>query len=244
VELSPTDNHLGNVSTALLSDDPITQHDVFTAMNQIRVDEEELKFLDAPRRAITLKELRTMYERKASRRALQLLMSRHRLVIDDEYIAAGDSDKVAWKAQDTGALDFLACVPNKPGFSAVLPNPPSGTMYEWQVDFTCPQKEFKAKHAHLGFDPARSMLYIGRCNGEDLWGAWIPKEFFDEPDYNRPATGFSSGDTRLSTDMYCWTIIWMALLFEVYGVSDVTLDEVYPKDLDSLDAVRTYTNLM
>jgi hypothetical protein len=245
IDLAYTDNDFSNITTALMSEDPVSQEAVYRAMERLKErDDEEQRFRSAPSRAVRLSTLKGFYESGNHCAAVRLLGSRHHLVIDNKYIKRGTDCNTAWDATSRGALDFLVCVPDQPGFQAALPNPPHGTTWEWQMDFTQPQKEFKAKHAHLGFDPAGSMLYIGRCNGEELWAAWAPLDFFDDRDYQPVRARFSSGDTRLSSEMYRWTTIFMVYVLEQLGVSNITLLSPHPCKLDNLDDVRRQTNLM
>ena len=200
------------------------------------------KFLDTPRKAIKLSKLKEIYEHGSRAHAISLLTSRRRLVIDRDYIFDGDDPNLAYRAKNNGAVDFLCCVPKRPGFEAVLPNPPVGDGM-WSMDFTKWNKEFKSKHADFGFDAKGRMLYMGQFGGEDLWGTWVPNKWFQQRPNDAPVSMFSSGDTRMSKPLAMWTILFMAYVLHEQGISDVIWEQRQPDDLQDIDDLRGYTNL-
>lgn len=163
--------------------------------------------------------------------------------MDDHYVIPGDSSRVAYKASQRGALDFGCYVPRRAGCATLFSNPPIGIWREWELDVNQPQKEFKAKHAFLGFDPVGAMLYLGRCNGEDVWGAWVPEMMFEDDSYIPVRTGTCSGDTRLSQEIYRWTLVFLAIVCEIQGISNITINSYYPVSLDDMHDVRFSTNI-
>jgi hypothetical protein len=242
-DMSAGDNDLANFAPAFLSDDPVAQEDVYNAMVEMAAENTAMKFKTARRDRIGLSELKDIYDKQNKQAALQLLTGRHQLVIESDYLIPGDSKTLAWLGMNKGALDFIFCVPAKPGMAALLPNPPIGTSREWEVDFSRPQKQFKAKHAFLGFDPAKSMLYMGRCAEGEVWGAWAPAEMFYDDHYEPTQTGACSGDTRLSTDVYRWTLVFLAHVFSKLAISNVTLKSAHPRALNNLDDLKRVTNI-
>lgn len=213
-------------------------------MERLQRNRIDADFKKAPITSVRLSSLIRTFESGNALESIALLRSRKRLHIDSKFMVNGNDPRIVWRAQASGAYDFLCCVPNRPGFLAVLPFPPTGTSFEYAMDFTKLHKEFKAKHAHLNFDPAHRMLFIGRFANQDLWGTWIPNEWFTQADDNAFKTGYTSGDTRMHGDIARWTILFLAFVMHQKGISDVTCSHAHPKVLDSYSALRRYTNLV
>lgn len=243
-EVTPDYNSIASLPTAFLSDDPVSQSHIYNVLQTTQRNRAVQSFKTAPVTNISLSTLIKIYNQKDSKASIELLKTRKQLHIDPEFVIDGDDPSIVWKAQNTGAVDFLCCVPDQPGFGAVLPNPPSGTSHEYSMDFTKLHKEFKAKHAHLNFDPAHRMLYIGRFAGQELWGAWISKDWFTDEKANTFDTGYTSGDTRMAGDIARWTILFLAFVMQQKGIGSVTCQTRHPKTLESYADLRKCTDLV
>jgi hypothetical protein len=133
-------------------------------------------------------------------------------------------------------IDYLLTVGNCMGFSPLLPNAVSYHRFSFDMDLNKAYISFKGKHAMLGFDPAGSMLFIGRCNNEDVFLAMAPNQFLRG--HIRPSPpGHSSASPLMSKRHYRQIVMmlvhFLALLKErpYHNVRSV-----YELDLDSSDA--------
>ena len=59
-------------------------------------------------------------------------------------------------------IDYHLTVTNLVRFLSILPNAESSHTFEFEMDLKKLYRDFKGKHAMLGFDPTGRMLYVGR----------------------------------------------------------------------------------
>lgn len=250
-ELDPTvieriDTDIGHVPPALWLDDPIAQAEAYKAVAEASARSTDIEFKDAPVKSVLLSRLKSIHDYNSPDHALQLLQRRHRVLIDDEYIVDHDSPDLYWDLTQ-GALDFLLCVPLAPGLKAVLPNKAQDLTYVLKLNLRCRQKQFKSKHAKLGYDLVDSMLYIGESRNEEVYLCWMPVQVFDDPTADDiPPAGHSSGPSRLSYTNYLLTLLFLAYAMNKEGLQDVTLNpaNAFPFPVATLKDVTDVTNIL
>ena len=115
----------------------------------------------------------TLYEQNDKQTALQLLMRRKEIDLEESQYLAGE-EELAWQVE-SHYLDMQICVGSGLGLAAMLPNIAIHHAVEFRLMLRQRFRRFSAKYAKLGFDPTGCMLWIGRSNGgEDTWLAWVP----------------------------------------------------------------------
>lgn len=246
-DVEGNDVDIGVPSMPFLSEDPIGQTEIFRNIH-FNNERDEQRFNMQPVREIRLSKLKDIYERGDIHRQLKLLTERHSVIVDDDKLIPGTSTDVAW-CTNVGALDFLLCVPREAGLEAILPN----TNVDMSTFWTIPtsdrsrHRKFKAKHARLGFSAERSMLHLGHAKEQEVWLAYAPNAFFDDTaNFEYKSAGYDSGDTRMSAQLYCRTILFLAYTMNKYQISDVTLkpSDEWPENISTLEKVHDLTNFM
>lgn len=229
----PTD--IGTIPDLLAvdEDDTITpQSDVMTEIIgttlYLRTAEEFFKH-DA--RVLKLSRLKEFYERK-DKNVLSLLASRHNVVIDEEFKLQKGVGQIRMDTTSS-KIDYHLTVGNCLGFSPLLPNLQSDIGFCFELDMKGQIREFKGKNAMLGFDPARKMLYVGRCRNENVFLAMAPNEFL-RGHYQPTRAGYSTGPSMMSRRHY--RQVAMMLTHFLAGVRElpfVNTESVYSLDLES-----------
>ena len=70
-------------------------------------------------------------------------------------------------------LDMMVCIGNGLGLGAMIPNQAINSLYQVDLDFSHPIRNFTTRYAKLGFNPKNSMLWIGKTpTSEDVWIGW------------------------------------------------------------------------
>ena len=113
------------------------------------------------------------------------------------------------------------------------------------MDLQKPYFAFKGKHAMLGFDPAGSMLYLGRSNDKDVFLAMAPNDFLRGRVKPCPP-GHSSGSPVMSKCHYRQMMMMLAHFLAAVPQQEIfNVREVYKQDLDSSDPrFEQITNLL
>jgi hypothetical protein len=153
---------------------------------------------------MTPKELKlSTLERFHTRRdknALSLLASRHNVVVDEAFTLKMGAGQIRMDTTSS-KIDYHLTVGNCLGLSPLLPNARSDPRFTFEMDVKGNIREFKGKHAMLGFDLAGRMLYIGKCRGEDVFLAMAPNEFL-EGHYQPTRAGYSTGKSQMTRRHY------------------------------------------
>ena len=224
------------------TDDPVPQSEAYKAVT--RVDTlTDPKFKDAPCRPVFVSQLRNIYNLDDPNQSLGLLKSRHTAILDSEFVTFADDPSLGWDFTE-GALDFCLFVPRFPGLRAIIPNTDNDPTYEWKLELRRHTKQFNSKHAKLGFDPCRAMLFAGNYRNEEVFWIFPPTQFFENPDFDAPPAGYSSGDTTVAFSIYLQALIIIAYVFSKENIHGVTLTNPYPAQLTRLEDVKAVTNLL
>jgi hypothetical protein len=190
------------------------------------------RFDNAPLQKLKLSKLRHFYE-KRDENVVNLLSTRHYVHVDEEFRVPLGTGQVIMDT-DESMIDYHLTVANQIGFSALLPNALSDHRFSFEMDLKNPCFSFKGKHAMLGFDPAGSMLYIGRCQNEDVFLAMAPNEFLRG--HTRPSPpGHSSASPLMSKRHYRQVVMMIVhFLARVPERAFHNVNSVYELELDSL----------
>jgi hypothetical protein len=232
-EKNPTD--IAIVPQALLVDEDDTPTLQSEVMKEIVGAEMELPSRDAfymmAPRDLKLSRLKEFYTKK-DKNVLSLLSTRHNVVIDDDYTLKMGVGQILMETTSS-MIDYHLTVGNCLGLSPLLPNTEVDPMFCFELDLKSPIREFKRKHAMLGFDPAGMMLYIGKCRGEDVYLAMAPNDFLVGQNETIRA-GFSSGSPQMPRRHYRQTVMMLThFLAQVRLLPYDNNESVYTLDLDS-----------
>jgi hypothetical protein len=126
-------------------------------------------------RPLKLSYLRSVYKHRISE-AINVLCARHVVEVDEDLRLLMGTGQIHMDTTES-TIDFQLTVANRIGLSPILPNAASAHRFGFDLDLKKDRKEFKGKHAMLGFDPAGCMLFVGRSNNEDVFLAMAPNEF-------------------------------------------------------------------
>jgi hypothetical protein len=160
--------------------------------NRILIDGYE----QLPRLDVNLSNLRNVYERKDTNRAIRLLHRRSNLVIDESYLVDSDDPTYCFSCSKS-FLDFILIVGSGVGIDMFIPNMATNHQYAISLNLQLQIKPFKAKYGTLGFNPSGAMWCLGQTPSEDLWLAMAPNEYFENngTDFRMSE---KHGDTHLS----------------------------------------------
>ena len=193
------------------------------------------KFREMPVFDLKLSKLKRAYERQDGN-IVSILSKRHMIQIDDEFSLRFDKDEVYMDASKS-MIDYQLTVANCIGLSALLPNAETFHTFGLDLDLSLNRssKQFKCKHAMLGFDPAGCMLYIGKSGHQDIYLAMAPKAFL-AGHFVPPAAGHKSGSPRMSPQHHRQVLMMMAhFLAQLSDHAFYNLKPVYELDLDEPD---------
>ncbi|KAH9018524.1 hypothetical protein EDB84DRAFT_1442390 [Lactarius hengduanensis] len=182
---------------------------------------------------LNLSELKTLYERKDRRKALNLLLRRNTIKIDDHFCLEVGNGEIIMQTNRT-MLDFHLTVANQIGLSTIIPKH-SNHHFVFDMDLKKPYRDFKGKYAMVGFDTKAKMLYIGKAMNEDIFLAMAPREFLSSNTGHSPP-GHSTGPSLLSRRHYRQVVMMMAhFLQDIPDRSYSNIRNVYSQDLDAED---------
>ena len=244
----PADVSLIPHALAADKDDLTPQSEVLNEISSTAVDTSTFaQFNQIPVREIKLSKLRDFYEKGDKNNALSLMDRRHTISIDDRFRLKMGVGQIRMNTRSS-MIDYHLTVANCPGFSPLLPNALSHHAFEFKMDLNKQIREFKGKHATLGFDPAGRMLFIGTRDNEDVFLAMAPDEFLagvvktgasrtgrPSTRSSRPSRSSASGSAVMSRRHYRQTVMMLAHFLsnipeKAYWVNR---EGVYVQDLDS-----------
>lgn len=224
------------VSPLLESIDPLSQSEIAQGLLlqdgrlQLGPDADFAKHTVRRVRASVLKRNFDLRDRRA---AMQLLKGRTEIVLDADDIWEHDDPEVSFSPY-RNHLDLHAAVARESGLDAIMPN--DTVNHNYCFDFTVNQrhKAWKAKYVELGFSPNGRMLHIGKVQGQNVWLAFPPLEFWDLDSLNLEYDEDSNeANTLLPTDRYRKVVYLLAYLFSIAGIAGVTNLDNYSRHLSS-----------
>jgi hypothetical protein len=161
-----------------------------------------------PVHPLKLSKLRTFYERR-DKNVVSLLAKRHEIKVDDEFCLKMGAGQLSMDTKES-MIDYHLTVANCVGLSPLLPNARSDHTFGFKMDLKKQIREFKGKHAMLGFDPAGRMLFIGTRDTEDVFLAMAPNEFLHGHIIKASPHKKAKESSRMSRRHYRQTLMMIA----------------------------------
>ena len=200
---------------------------------------------------VKLTTLRRDFEKGHKRTSIQRLRTRQIVQIDDELVYDKNDSGLAWSAREH-YLDYYLLVPARRGLQVILPTSQGDPSYVFKLDLNKQQKQWKARHADLEFDPTGRMLYIGTYAQEEVWLAMVPQAFVDEEamedngeilERHDAMQRLEGSNTTLSDKNYTLMVVYLAHHLKRQGYRDIYLREDFPIGITP-STIHTVTNLM
>jgi hypothetical protein len=236
---------LDDIPSAFQVDDHLSQDDLLHAIFQpIPIPENERDpYEKLPIKEIRLSQLETWYNMDHAQSAIQSLTRRLKIKIDSRLKCDWEDVNLLWGVR-VNHLDYILTVADKIGLWPILPYSQSDHTYTFNIDLSKPYREFKAKYARLGFDPKGSMMFIGTCRNDDVWLALAPRTFAQGIGRDI-ATGYTTGDARLSTPHYRMLVMFLATAMASIPDRAFTCDDPYGPELHTAQSdFALYTNIL
>lgn len=229
---------LSAIPGGLVALDPVSQLELQTAMfQQIHIDaasDIEQTYARLETTKVSLSSLRDAYNAQSHLVPLKAMNTKSSLSIDDDMVHSPTVDRLLWKT-NTHFLDYLLTVSSKQGLWAMIPNCAQDHNFNIQIDLHRGYQQFRGKHGKLGFDPAGSMAFLGKCRSEDVWLGLAPKDIITggcEP----VAAGTCTGTTTLTTRHWRMIIDFLASCLSKIPGKSFVLFRPYGVDLDASSA--------
>jgi hypothetical protein len=217
------------------SSDAPSQMDILQGLlDQVTVVSAEgtAEFHRAPIKDVPVSRFRRDFQEGRENAAMRRLMSRNRVVFEKDDLVDHDDAKLAW-GQDTHYLDFIMAVPRNPGFAAIMPTRQRDHNWVWEASFQQRHRRWSVKYGKLGFDPTGRMLLLGKANGQNVWCAMVPKEFFDdETCFEKYTDDPRDADLLMPVGRYRRLMMFWALLFSSAQIKDIDITNEYPPTID------------
>jgi hypothetical protein len=226
-------------------DECIGQHEVLNHINTTTInDPAEIDAFNQKRvYNLRLSHLRRFYNTKDPN-VLTLLQRRNRLVIDNDLLLTFGQGDILMNTKKT-MLDYQLTVANSMGFATLLPNAANAHWFFFDMNLKKPYKEFRGKHAMVGFDTKGRMLYLGRSKNEDVYLAMAPNDFLLGR-FTPCRAGYSTGPSAMSQVHYRQIVMMLAhFLADIPELPYLNISDVYDQDLEDPKAAWSMvTNIM
>lgn len=235
------------IPSGLVALDPVTQDELQAAMFQqfhTQADHDtELAYTNLHTAPVALSALRDAYNAQSHLTPLKTMNTKAKLSIDNDMIHLPTVDRLLWKT-NTHYLDYLLAVASKAGLWPTIPNVAHDHNFLIQINLNRRYQQFRGKHGRLGFDPAQSMLYFGKCRNDDVWLGLAPKDIITggcEP----IAAGTCSGPTPLPMRRWRMIIDFLASCLATIPGKSYSLFRPYQVPLEDASVTWSrYTNVM
>lgn len=210
---------LDHLPDGMMTDDHIDQSQVYESIFSHHTrgtedtDEDERKWDATPRIPIRLSTLKAAATKRSSSRTydiIRCLRKRANIIVDNDMTIPPTHQSLKWQA--TGHfMDFLMCVPSRPGLAVCLPTIEADHNYTMDLDIQQGYRSFKPKHGKIGFNTDGRFVYMGHSRNDELWCAFAPNTFLEErpgddvdsdsspsSSESTPTFGIVKGDSRLT----------------------------------------------
>ena len=200
---------------------------------------------------VKLTTLRRDFKKGHKRTSIQRLWTRQIVQIDNELVYDKNDSGLAWSAHKH-YLDYYLLVPARRGLQEILPTSQGDPSYVFKLDLNKRQKQWKARHVDLEFDPTKHMLYIGMYAQEEVWLAMDPQAFVDEEamedngeilERHHMMQWLEGSNMTLSDVKYTLMVVYLAHHLKRQGYRDIYLREYFPIGITP-STTHTVTNLM
>ena len=160
---------------------------------------------------LKLSQLKRFYMKKDTG-VVDTLSSRHTIEIDEQFRLRPGTGQVIMRTDNT-MLDYHLTVANSLGLGSLLPAEANAPRFCFHMDLKRPHREFKGKHAMVGFDTKGKMLYIGQCSNEDVFLAMAPNEFLSNNSQLTPP-GFNTSSPVMTRRHYRQIVMMLAFFLQ------------------------------
>lgn len=229
------------------TDSPHSQDRVLDSIHRlahIRNDAEEYFNRTQPT-VVRLSDYRTMYDGSKVRSALSSLSQYRHVKLDRNHSVSSDSDSLIW-GTDLSYVDQLVLVPRDIGFDVLIPRQDPGPNYTFFLDFAHRGRQFKTKHAQLGFDPTHAMMHIGYCGDEQIWLGLRSNTLDDDQDERVRNAAARAKDTLMPVDLQHMLIMCIANMLARVPIHNIYVrgGQSYPHRIDRFKTLKDVSNLM
>ena len=171
-------------------------------------------------------------------------LTEHKVRVNIDEACQLTDDRVGWSIRNH-YLDFILTVSSELGLWAAVPKY-ADHHFTFELDLQTPIRAFRAKYGKLGFDPKGRMLYIGRANCEDVYLAFCPKSFLDDPHSAEEVDlRKCTGETALSPKHYRMAVLYIATALQNIPGSPYTVTRKYEAPMPPLQSkLKDHTNVL
>ncbi len=156
---------------------------------------------------LKLSQLQMLYEGE-NQKVVNLLSRRNTIQIDEQYRLEVGKGQISMMTDKT-MIDYHLTVADRIRLSSILPNAANSHKFTFNMELKKQYRDFKGKHAMVGFDTKGKLLYIGMAMNEDVFLAMAPNAFLScQMDPSPP--GHSTGSPLLSRRHYRQVVMMFA----------------------------------
>jgi hypothetical protein len=222
--------------------DGLSQLEVTDSLQHIAFREHERSYTSQAAIFQDLKHLRSDFEGNRVFMALSKLTKKVNLSIPPDYRVDVEDPFLLWNC-DHSYLDFFNCVSLGIGLDAFIPRTQRVHNYEFSFSVSYPGRNYRSKYAKLGFDPAASMLWIGRTPAaEDAWIAMAPIESL-QVDCPLVAPGTSTAATKMAPKHFRILTAFLSCMLKRSGYPGA-LNHVDHPPIETLQDIKNNTDLL
>lgn len=172
--------------------------------------------------------------------AKEVLEGRYNLVVDPESMLFSDDANLQLSV-NRHALDYLSFISREPGLHALLPLHHAQFTFQAQFKESLRRKEWKVKHAMLGFDYGGRILFVGKVGKLDVWLALAPRGL-GRPGWKEVYAHEVKESSVMGERRYRALLMFLAYCLAEMSYDNVVVHERYP-GLDSPDDIVAATTL-
>ncbi|KAF8427113.1 hypothetical protein L210DRAFT_865517 [Boletus edulis BED1] len=209
----------------------------------------EAEFRATAIQPVNLTTLKTWFEQKNHRAAINLLRQRSPIIINPNLCLSTTDDHVIPSIQGH-FVDFVLYLGARLGLDAILPSSLVQHDHTWHINITFSNlfKQWPSTHSQLPFSTTGRMLYLGSRAQEEIWLAFVPNSLLEQP--NAPpdmslltnAAGLgpasTSSSTSLSADHAYMIVMFFSYLLSEMHLQDIHCNERYPDPISYLSIAR------
>ncbi|KAG6370410.1 hypothetical protein JVT61DRAFT_12131 [Boletus reticuloceps] len=200
----------------------------------------EAEFRTAPLQPVYLITLKTWFEQKNHRAAINNLRQCSPIIINPDFCLSTTDDHIIPSIQGH-FVDFVLYLGARLGLDAILPSTLVQHDHTWHVNLTFSNlfKQWPSTHSPLPFSTTGRMLYLGSRAQEQMWLAFVPNSLLEQPNAppdmspltNAPAgLGPASGSTSSSSTALSADHAYMIVMFFSYLLSEMHFHDIHCND--------------
>lgn len=169
--------------------------------------------------------------------AMESLLSKQSVVIDDNMQIPPRDGSLMWRISSQ-FLDFECAISSGIGLAAFIPTVTSH-LFKFELNLHHRNVQFRGKNALIGFDTKGRCLKIAK----NSWIIMAPNSYVEGHDPVK-ATGYCTGDTRLSEKHYRQLVAFLTLALNSLTSKAFQARSMYHIPLEGSVTWESYTNVM